>query len=95
MSLQTRTPPKVLAPIVVTVRDVPVTVNSVRLEASMAGMPMPPVSIELGGSGPSEWSGRFTLPVCSQGRSDWTWTLVTGEGSGSRRTPVIIHVDSQ
>lgn len=95
MSLQTSTAPKVLTPIEVTLRDVPITVSALRLEASMAGMSMPPVSIDLKGSGPSEWSGRLTLPVCSQGRSDWTWTLVTREGSGSRRTPVIIHVSGR
>lgn len=91
MSLQTREPPKVMTPISVTVRDVPISVTSVHLEASMIGMEMPPVVIALKGSGPSEWSGQLILPICSQGRSDWVWSLVTREGSGTRRTGVRVE----
>ena len=91
MSLQTRSAPAVLTPIDVTVRDVTTSVTSVRLEASMAGMSMPPVGIDLRGSGPSEWSGQLILPVCSQGRSDWQWTLVTRVGNGEQRTTVQVE----
>lgn len=91
MSLQTRSVPAVLRPIDVTVRDVSTSATSVRLEASMAGMSMPPVGVELRGSGPSEWSGQLILPVCNQGRSDWLWTLVTRVGSGEQRTTIRIE----
>lgn len=92
MSLQTREAPKVLAPIRVTLRDVPVQVTAVRIEAGMAQMAMPPVSIELRNTAPSEWIGELILPFCSQGRSDWLWTLVTQVGSGERRTRIAIRV---
>ncbi len=91
MSLQTRSVPTVLTPIEVTVRDVSNSVTSVRLEASMAGMSMPPVGADLRGSGPSEWSGQLLLPVCSQGRTDWQWTLVTRVGDGEQRTSVLVE----
>lgn len=91
MSLQTRTTPAVLQPIDVTVRDVSTSVTSVRLEASMAGMSMPPVGADLRGSGPSEWSGQLILPVCSQGRTDWQWTLVTRVGDGEQRTSILVE----
>ena len=92
MSLQTRETPKVLAPIHVTLRDVPVQVNAVRIEAGMSGMSMSPVSIGLRNTAPSEWTGELILPYCSQGRSDWLWTLVTQVGSGERRTHIAIRV---
>jgi len=91
MSLQTRTAPAVLVPIQVTVRDVSTSVTSIRLEASMAGMSMPPVGVDLRGSGPSEWSGELILPVCSQSRTDWRWTLVTRVGNGEQRTSIQVE----
>jgi len=91
MSLQTRQTPAVLTPIDVIVRDVSTSVTSVRLEASMAAMSMPPVGVDLRSSGPSEWSGQLILPVCSQGRSDWQWTLVTRVGNGEQRTTVQVE----
>jgi len=91
MSLQTRTAPAVLTPIDVSVRDVSTSVTSVRLEASMAGMSMPPVGVDLRGSGPSEWSGQLILPVCSQSRTDWQWTVVTRVGSGEQRTTIQVE----
>lgn len=95
MSLQTRDAPRVMTPIAVAVRDVPVSVTAVRLEASMLGMEMPAVGIDLKVSGPSEWSGQLILPICNLGRSDWTWTLVTREGSGSRRTSIRVEAGNR
>lgn len=92
MSLQTREAPQVLTPVRVTLRDVPVQVTAVHIEAGMAGMVMPPVSVELRNAGPSEWAGEIVLPFCSQGRSDWLWTLVTRVGNGERRTAIAIRV---
>jgi hypothetical protein len=43
-----------------------------------------PVGIELRNTAPSEWTGELILPFCSQGRSDWLWTLVTQVGSGEQ-----------
>lgn len=91
MSLQTRIAPAVLRPIDVTVRDVPTSVDSMRLEAAMVGMSMPPVGVELESSARGEWSGRLILPVCSQGRSDWLWTLVARVGKVEQRTHVQIE----
>lgn len=91
MSLQTRTTPKVLVPIDLSVRDVSTSATAVRVEATMAGMSMPPVGVDLRGSGPSEWSGQLILPVCSQGRSDWQWTLITRVGSGEQRTTIQVE----
>jgi len=95
MSLQTRDVPRTLTPLRVTLRDVPVQVTAVRIEAGMAGMVMPPVSAELRNAGPSEWQGELVLPYCSQGRSDWLWTLVTRVGSGERRTAIAIRVNGR
>jgi hypothetical protein len=94
MSLQTATAPKALAPITVRVRDVSVSVTAVRIEASMEGMSMPPVGTALRNSGPSEWSGELILPVCSQGRTDWLWTVVTRVGDGEQRTTIAVQADS-
>ncbi len=91
MSLQTNVAPRILAPIEVKVRDVSVSVTAVRVEASMSGMDMPPVGVDLRGSGPSEWSGQLILPVCSQGRSDWLWTVVTRVDQGEQRTVVAVQ----
>jgi len=90
MSLQTRESPRPLTTLHLTLRDVPVQVTAVQVEASMAGMTMPPVSVALRNAGPSEWAGELILPVCSQGRSDWLWTLVTRVDSGERRTAVAV-----
>ena len=95
MSLQTLEPPRVLAPINVSLRDVPVQVTAVRVEASMTGMAMPPVGVDLRNTGPAEWRGELVLPVCSQGRSDWTWTVVTRIDSGERRTALRIETAPQ
>ena len=92
MSLQTHSVPTALTPIEVTVRDVSTSVTSVRLEASMTGMSMPQVGVDLHGTGPSEWSGQLILPVCSQGRTDWQWTLVTRVGDGEQRTNIQVEV---
>jgi hypothetical protein len=91
MSLQTQTKPRVLESITVSVRDVSTSATAVRLEATMAGMSMPPVAVDLRGSGPSEWSGQLVLPICSQGRSDWQWTLITRVGSGEQRTTIQVE----
>lgn len=91
MSLQTRGTPRTLSPIELSVRDVPVSVTEVRVEASMSGMEMLPVGVVLRNSGPSEWTGQLILPVCSRGRSDWRWTLVTRVGSGVQRTTVAVE----
>ena len=94
MSLHTDHRPRPLTPTEVKLRDVSVSVTAVGIEASMAGMEMPPVTVALRNTGPSEWSGRLILPVCMQGRSDWQWTLMTRVGSGTQRTRVAIEASA-
>lgn len=91
MSLQTHEAPRVLTPIQLTLREVPVQVTAVRVEGGMAGMSMPPVSVDLRNTGPAEWGGELILPVCSQSRSDWVWTVITRIDNGERRTPVMVE----